>query len=219
MLSSIRNCSIPTDFPLLPLHSFDLVGHEDPGIPLKTYLPELLRFKQEQSELGLDEIPYILHAGETLGDGDHVDENLYDALLLGTKRIGHGFSLTKHPTLMQLCKDAGVLIEVCPISNEILGYTSSVAAHPCTTLLNYGVPVSLSSDDPCQFGNFGLSYDFYKLIASSQSTQLSSLHVLAQQSIQYAQMEEAEKVEALSKLDADWARFVGWVVAEYGERA
>ncbi|KAE8234836.1 hypothetical protein CF326_g100 [Tilletia indica] len=195
---------------------FDLVGHEDPGTPLKTYIPELLRFKREQSELGLDEIPYILHAGETLADGDHVDDNLYDALLLGTKRIGHGYSLAQHPLLMQMCKDAGVLIEVCPISNEILGYTPSVAAHPCTILLNNGVPISLSSDDPCQFGNFGLSYDYFELICSSYSTQLSSLYVLVHQSIAFSQMDESEKQEALAKFDKDWAAFVQWIISEFG---
>lgn len=39
--------------------------------------------------LGLD-IPFLFHAGETLGDGSPEDQNLYDAILLGTKRIGHG---------------------------------------------------------------------------------------------------------------------------------
>lgn len=46
-------------------------------------------FKERQKELGLD-VPLILHAGETLGDGDITDDNVYDAILLGTKRIGHG---------------------------------------------------------------------------------------------------------------------------------
>jgi adenosine deaminase CECR1 len=36
------------------------------------------------------DIPFIFHAGETLGDGTAADMNLYDAILLGTKRIGHG---------------------------------------------------------------------------------------------------------------------------------
>jgi adenosine deaminase CECR1 len=48
----------------------------------------LLRFKERVKSLGLD-IPFIFHAGETLGDGSKADMNLYDAILLGTKRIGH----------------------------------------------------------------------------------------------------------------------------------
>jgi len=48
------------------------------------------------------------------------DDNLYDALLLGTKRIGHGFSLVKHPKLMSICRERDIALEVCPISNEIL---------------------------------------------------------------------------------------------------
>jgi adenosine deaminase CECR1 len=68
---------------------FDLVGPEDVTKPLIDYLVPLLRFLDRQKELGLD-IPFIFHAGETLGDGTAADDNLYDAILLGTKRIGHG---------------------------------------------------------------------------------------------------------------------------------
>lgn len=71
------------------LVGFDLVGPEDTTKPIIDYLVPLLRFKDRQKELGLD-IPFIFHAGETLGDGTAADDNLYDAILLGTKRIGHG---------------------------------------------------------------------------------------------------------------------------------
>ena len=57
--------------------------------PLINYSNSLLRFRERQTELDLD-IPFIFHAGETLGDGTQADDNLYDAILLGTKRIGHG---------------------------------------------------------------------------------------------------------------------------------
>ena len=69
--------------------AFDLVGHEDSLRPLIDYLDPLLKFKQRQADLGID-IPYVFHAGETAGDGTKADLNLYDAILLGTKRIGHG---------------------------------------------------------------------------------------------------------------------------------
>ena len=114
---------------------FDLVGHEDSLKPLIDYLGPLLKFRRRQEELGI-EIPFVFHAGETAGDGTKADLNLYDAILLGTKRIGHGyvlyfelrvevcsrstircsFSLYKHPKLLQLCRERGIAVEACPIS-------------------------------------------------------------------------------------------------------
>jgi len=73
--------------PFLP--GFDLVGDENVLHPLMYYQEKLLWFQTRQKEAGVD-IPFILHAGETLGDGTEADMNLYDAILLGTKRIGHG---------------------------------------------------------------------------------------------------------------------------------
>lgn len=66
------------------------MGNENTLRPLIYYIEPLLRFKKRVSELGID-IPFIFHAGETLGDGSEADNNLYDAILLGTKRIGHGY--------------------------------------------------------------------------------------------------------------------------------
>lgn len=40
-------------------------------------------------------------AGESV---DRNNSNLYDAILLGTKRIGHGFNLALHPHLQELVK-------------------------------------------------------------------------------------------------------------------
>lgn len=71
------------------LLGFDLVGDENVYKPLIYYAEPLLRFRERVDKEGLD-IPFIFHAGETLGDGTEADENLYDAILLGTKRIGHG---------------------------------------------------------------------------------------------------------------------------------
>lgn len=67
-----------------------MVGEENAGKPLIDFIEPLLWFQMRQKEEGVD-IPFIFHAGETLGDGTDADCNLYDALLLGTKRIGHGY--------------------------------------------------------------------------------------------------------------------------------
>ena len=78
-----------TVMPLRLLTGFDLVGHEDSLKPLIDYIQPLTKLIRRREELGID-LPFIFHAGETLGDGNAPDMNLYDAILLGTKRIGHG---------------------------------------------------------------------------------------------------------------------------------
>ncbi|KAG9019560.1 hypothetical protein FRB90_000468 [Tulasnella sp. 427] len=186
---------------------FDLVGQEDTGVPLLDYLPKLLAFQERCKEAGIS-IPFIFHAGETLGDGDRVDDNLYDAILLGTKRIGHGFSLVKHPHLMKLCRERKIAIEVCPISNEILRLTSSMPAHPLPVMLNHGLTVALSSDDPSVFGNLGLSYDYFQVLVSSEISGLLTLGVLARESLMISELGPEEKKQAVAKWDRRWRAFV-----------
>ena len=48
-----------------------------------------------------------------------VDQNLFDAILLNTTRIGHGYALSKHPVLMKIVKERGIAVEVDPISNQV----------------------------------------------------------------------------------------------------
>ncbi|PIL24470.1 hypothetical protein GSI_14224 [Ganoderma sinense ZZ0214-1] len=226
--SALRNCTpdelewyledciaLKQEFPHL-ICGFDLVGHEDPLNPLTYYMGPLKMFVKRQKELGLD-IPFIFHAGETLGDGSPADMNLYDAILLGTKRIGHGFSLVKHPRIMELCRERQIAVEVCPISNEILRYTGSMPMHPLPILMNQGIHVALSSDDPAIFGNMGLSFDFFQVLVSSEVTGLITLKEMARDSIKYSCLDPDERARALSLYDKRWLTFVDWVVDTFGE--
>lgn len=62
---------------------FDLVGQEDLGHTLESFV-DLLKTTEEHN------ISFFFHAGETNWLGASTDENLVDAILLNTKRIGHG---------------------------------------------------------------------------------------------------------------------------------
>ena len=96
------------------LSGFDLVGQEDTGNTLLYYLNELLIPKATGGDL-----PYFFHAGETNWEGQTVDYNIADALLLNTRRIGHGYAFTKHDVLMKKARSMEVPAEVCPISNQV----------------------------------------------------------------------------------------------------
>ncbi|KAF9077125.1 hypothetical protein BDP27DRAFT_1397602 [Rhodocollybia butyracea] len=210
----LRDCiSLKKEFPDL-IAGFDLVGPEDELKPLTYYLEPLLKFREMQKEAGVSEIPFIFHGGETLGDGTEADMNLYDAILLGTKRIGHGFSLIKHPKLMQICKERGIAIEVCPISNEILRLTSSMHMHPLPALLNHGIPVALCSDDPSAFGNMGLTFDYFQVLAASEVTGLVQLGEMAKDSINFSSMDPEEKERALTAWQKRWDVFLEYATKE-----
>ncbi|CCM05080.1 uncharacterized protein FIBRA_07287 [Fibroporia radiculosa] len=210
----LEDClALKKEFPHL-IAGFDLVGHEDSLKPLIDYIEPLAKFVERQKEVGVH-VPFIFHAGETLGDGSAADMNLYDAILLGTKRIGHGFSLVKHPRLMDICREKGIAIEVCPISNEILRLTSSMPMHPLPVLVNHGVHVSLCSDDPAVFGNMGLSFDFFQVLVASEVTGLITAGEFARDSIKHSMLAEDEKANALALWEKQWQKYLSWVVEEF----
>lgn len=106
---------------------------------------------------GLD-IPFMFHAGESLLDtggspsSDPHCSNLYEAVLLHSKRVGHGFSLLKHPPeFVDKFKAAGICIELCPVSNEMLGLCQNVKQHPFPEILAAGIPCTVNADNPALF--------------------------------------------------------------------
>lgn len=126
------------------------MGEEVKGRPLKDFAGELLDFGAKCAAAGV-EIPLLLHCGETLEVGTATDANVVDALLLGARRIGHGFALARHPHVLQQMKARGVCVELCPISNEVLGLTPRVGGHAMYALLADNVHCTVNSDNGAMF--------------------------------------------------------------------
>ncbi|KAF7592256.1 cat eye syndrome chromosome region, candidate 1 [Aspergillus hancockii] len=222
-------------FPQL-FSGYDVVAQEDLGRTLADMTPEFIWFQEQAQQSNLT-IPFFFHAGETLGDGNSTDLNLFDAVLFGTRRIGHGFSLYKHPKLIDEVIDNGIMVEVCPISNEVLRLATDILHHPLPAMIAHGIPTAISNDDPAILGQdaAGLSYDFYQTVQGFDNIGLAGLGALAQNSVRWSNFEDQTEVEWIRDIDfgengdgikaqrmrawnAKWEEFCQWVVDEYGKQ-
>ncbi|KAG8670018.1 hypothetical protein FPOAC2_09360 [Fusarium poae] len=193
---------------------FDLVGEEAKGRPIKDFIPELLKFQDNCVGEGV-EIPFLFHCGETLDMGTDTDGNLVDALLLKSKRIGHGFALAKHPYVMQHMKERGICLELCPISNEILGLTPRVSGHAMYQLLANNVHCTVSSDNGTLFRS-SLSHDFYQVMVGKADMGLFGWKQLVLWSLEHACLSDSEQSAVVRDWEQKWKEFVDWVITTYG---
>ncbi|TLS23996.1 hypothetical protein PpBr36_08565 [Pyricularia pennisetigena] len=193
---------------------FDLVGEEAAGHPLKFFVPEFLNFREQCNKERLD-IPFLFHCGETLEMGDDTpDGNLTDALLLNSKRIGHGFALARHPYIMEQMKKRNICLELCPISNEVLGLTPRVKGHAMYNLLANNVHCTLNSDNGTLFRS-SLSHDFYQMFVGRSDTTLHGWKQLIKWSIEHACLSDDERREVNERWEQLWSEFVHWLIEEY----
>jgi len=97
-----------------------------------------------------------IHAGEVRGP-----ESVWAAIRdLPVTRIGHGVRSIEDPALVEALARQGIALEVCPGSNVALGLYPDRNAHPLHRLIEAGVRVTLSSDDPPFFHTtLGTEYD------------------------------------------------------------
>lgn len=119
---------------------FDMVNEEDYNHGIDHFLESIIEAKERLGE----DFQVIFHAGESYS---RHNTEVFDAILLGSKRLGHGFNILQYPNLIEMVKEKDICIECCPISNRVIGYCTDLRLHPTRTLLKHGVKVSISPDD------------------------------------------------------------------------
>lgn len=115
---------------------FGIAGDEKVGAP-----KDFLWSFDAAREAGLR---ITAHAGEW-GGPDSVRDAMND---LGAERIGHGVRAIEDMALVEEIAERGVVLEVCPGSNVVLGLYPSFEKHPIGEMFNRGVKVTVSTDDP-----------------------------------------------------------------------
>lgn len=89
------------------------------------------------------------HAGEAAGP-----ESIWAAInLLKPERIGHGTAAVHDIKLMEYLSDSKIPVELCPLSNLRTKVIEKIEHHPVAKYIEYGIPVSINTDDPKMFGN------------------------------------------------------------------
>ena len=182
---------------------FDLVANEATGNSVAYFNPLWKNMKNLEKKYGV-KLPLYLHAGESCSLYNH---NISEIPMEDNKRIGHALNLIYFPKLMEKVKQNQNLIEVSPISNQILGYVSDLRNHPARVLLANNVNISINSDDPGVFGYDGLSYDFWMAYLNWDLT-VKDLKKLIFNSIEFSSLNSSEKQKAKLHLQKEWTVFV-----------
>jgi adenosine deaminase/aminodeoxyfutalosine deaminase len=134
------------------------------------------------------------HAGETTGP-----EAIWEALAIGSERIGHAVSAIQDESLLAELKNRGIAVELNPTSNVRTGVCSAFAVHPLRRYFDRGLLVTLNSDDPAFFGS-DLANEFL-LAHTQQGFTRDELRQLAANSIRASFLPENEKSAWLSRIN------------------
>ncbi|RKT76941.1 adenosine deaminase [Terracoccus luteus] len=138
----------------------------------------------------------VPHGGELLG-AQAVMETLEH---LRPDRIGHGIRAVEDPQVVAAVADAGVALEVCPLSNVALGVFADPSEVPLRALTDAGVPVALGADDPLLFGS--RLVDQYETVRGL-GVDDAGLAALARQSVEASRAPWSVRSAALAAVD-DW---------------
>ena len=170
------------------LTGFGIAGDENAGKPADfAYSFDMAR------EAGLR---LTAHAGEW-GGPQSVRAAWRD---LRVERIGHGVRAIEDLALVEELAEAGVVFEVCPGSNVVLGVCPNLAAHPIEKLRERGIKVTVSTDDP-PFFHSTMTQEFDNLARVFEWNE-DDVRALNRTAIEAAFCDTSTRDKILKKLEA-----------------
>jgi adenosine deaminase len=117
----------------------DLAGDEH-NHPARPFAPVLERARSAGLNISV-------HAGEW-GDVDELSVAIRE---LGARRIGHGVRILEDEALLREARESEVCFEISLTSNQRTGVVSDLRLHPLPEMLEAGLQVALTTDDPAIF--------------------------------------------------------------------
>jgi adenosine deaminase len=118
------------------LHGVDLADGEA-EYPIHEFVRPMLRAKAAGLKV-------TVHSGEDTPASAVVDT----INAVNPDRIGHGTHIIDDRAAVELVKERGITLEMCPWSNYLTSSVKRVEDHPLKRLFDLGVRVTIGSDDP-----------------------------------------------------------------------
>ncbi len=170
------------------LDGIDLHGQE--WLDLEPWAPPVWRRCKEAGKI------VKVHAGEFGGP-----EKIVEALdVLGAERIQHGTRALEDPELVRRLADEGVVLDMCPISNEKLGVVETLESHPIRQYLEAGLVCTVNTDDPLCFAN--TVEGEYEALAQRLEFNATQLADVAKNGFRFARMDDTLKNAYIAEIDS-----------------
>jgi adenosine deaminase len=145
------------------------------------------------------------HAGES-GPAENIRDSI---ALLGCARIDHGYHIVDDPSLVAACNETQIGFTCCPSTTHYTTIWRDLEAtdHPIRTMIEAGLNVVLSTDDP---GMFRTDLDTeYLLVSQKMGIVPARLAEIALNGIRTSWLNEGEKV----RMTAEWKAEIGPLLA------
>jgi adenine deaminase len=142
----------------------------------------------------------VAHAGEE-GPAEYITSALD---VLKVERIDHGVRCEEDPSLMERLRREGIPLTCCPLSNLKLCVVKDLKDHNLRLLLQYGIKVTINSDDPSYFGGYCL--ENYLQTAASVGLTKEEVGQLARNSLEASWWEQ---VDGRKELKEKWLAKLG----------
>ncbi len=138
----------------------------------------------------------IPHAGE-FGPAGNVLEAME---VLRGNRVAHGVRAIEDPAVVAQLAERGIVCDVAPTSNIVLGVFPELAAHPLPRLLEAGVPVTINADDSLFFCS--LIGEEYRIARDSFGLTDEQMAEIARTSVEASGARPETKTRIRDEIDA-----------------
>lgn len=151
-------------------------------------------------------LPSLPHAGETEGPA-----SIWGALdTLHPCRILHGVRCVEDAALIERLREMQIPLDVCPVSNICLGVFPSIEEHPLPKLIEDGLFVTISSDDPPMF-NTSLTNE-YLVIAETFGFDAETIQALVMNGITASLLGDGAKATLVKRFEREFKELRGELV-------